>query len=95
MAQRKVARRPEVSRRPLHVLAVDDHADSRILIQTFLSLLGFTVYVAADGVEALRMAARIHPDIVFLDVWMPGMTGIEACARLRAECCPPPIPSTA
>jgi two-component system OmpR family response regulator len=76
----------------LRVLVADDHPDSRLLVQTFLSLLGFSVETACDGNEALKAAARFRPDVVFLDVWMPEMDGVEACLRLRHGPCPPPIP---
>ena len=76
----------------IRVLVADDHPDSRLLIHTFLSLLGFSVETACDGSEALTAAARFHPDIVFLDVWMPAMDGVEACIRMRGGPCPPPVP---
>ncbi len=68
---------------PLRVLVADDHDDSRLLIQTFLSLLGFVVRSVPDGREALREAPLFRPDVVFLDIWMPGMSGVETCMRLR------------
>jgi CheY-like chemotaxis protein len=77
---------------PLRVLVADDHPDSRLLIQTFLSLLGFVVQTAADGREAVALAEQFHPDVVFLDIWMPEMGGVEACQRLREGPCPRPIP---
>ena len=76
----------------LRVLVADDHDDSRLLIQTFLSLLGFVVRSVADGREAVREATAFRPDIVFLDIWMPGMSGVETCRRLRDGACPVPIP---
>jgi CheY-like chemotaxis protein len=80
------------SRHSLRVLVVDDHEDSRILVQTFLSLLGFAVRTASDGAEALRVAAQFLPDIVFLDIWLPHMNGNEACLRMREGPCPPGVP---
>ena len=76
----------------LRVLVADDHDDSRLLIQTFLSLLGFLVRTVADGREALREAPLFRPDVVFLDIWMPGMGGVETCQRLRNGPCPQPVP---
>ena len=76
----------------VRVLVVDDDADARLLLHTFLSLLGFSVCTAVNGREALSRAEQFNPDIVFLDIWMPEMDGIEACQRLRAGPCPPPIP---
>jgi CheY-like chemotaxis protein len=80
------------SDRPLRVLVADDHADSRLMIQTFLGLLGFMVRTVANGAEALVVATDFRPDVVFLDIWMPHMGGIDACQRLRAGPCPRPIP---
>lgn len=67
----------------VRVLLVDDD-------QTLLSLLGqflrdqeFEVHEALSGASALRLAYEIHPDIVLLDVMLPGMDGWEICARLR------------
>jgi CheY-like chemotaxis protein len=50
-----------------------------------LGPLGFTVFVALSGPESLEVAARCHPDLVLLDLTMPGMTGWEVAERLRAE----------
>jgi CheY-like chemotaxis protein len=77
---------------PIRVLVADDSADARLLFRTFLSLLGFQVCTAADGREAVTYAEHFKPDVVFLDLWMPEMDGIEACIRLRQGPCPPPVP---
>ena len=76
----------------IRVLIADDNSDARLLVHTFLSLLGFEVCTAADGQEAVTRAEQFKPDVVFLDLWMPMMDGIEACLRLREGPCPPPIP---
>jgi two-component system cell cycle response regulator len=81
----------EVSRRA-RVLVVDDDADARLLLHTFLSLLGFEVCTAMNGREAVTSAEQFTPDIVFLDVWMPDMDGVETCMRLRQGPCPHPVP---
>ncbi len=65
------------------ILVTDDHQDSRELLAAFLTLEGHSVRSAADGLEALRVCADFQPDIVFLDLCMPGMDGYEVCARLR------------
>jgi CheY-like chemotaxis protein len=77
---------------PVRVLIADDNADARLLVRTFLSLLGFEVCTAADGLEAVTRAEQFRPEVVFLDLWMPTMDGVEACNRLRTGACPPPIP---
>ena len=66
------------------VLIVDDDPFIRKLIATTLEdVAGFDLAEAGDGVEALEMAARLHPRLVFLDVDMPRLDGIGACRGLR------------
>lgn len=77
---------------PVRVLIADDNADARLLVHTFLSLLGFQVCTAADGFEAVSRAEQFKPDVVFLDLWMPGLDGVQACLRLREGPCPRPVP---
>ncbi len=64
---------------------VDDDRAHLDLVEQALSPLGFTVFLALNGEESLAMAARCHPDLVLLDLTMPGMPGWEVAARLRAE----------
>jgi signal transduction histidine kinase/CheY-like chemotaxis protein/purine-cytosine permease-like protein len=66
------------------VLVVDDDRAHLDLIEQVLGPLGFTVFVALSGPESLEIAARCHPDLVLLDLTMPGMTGWDVAARLRA-----------
>jgi two-component system response regulator MprA len=67
------------------ILVVDD--DPRIASSLRRALLyeGYEVETAADGVEGLARARELPPDLVILDVMMPGLDGIEVCRRLRAE----------
>jgi len=67
------------------VLVVDDDRAHLDMVEQALSPLGFTVFVALSGQESIDVAARCNPDLVLLDVTMPGMTGWEVAARLRAE----------
>lgn len=67
----------------LKLLFVDDDATLRELAHEFFAGAGFAVTLAANGTEAVRAAYRDRPDIVVLDVMMPGMDGWETCARLR------------
>ena len=68
------------------VLIVDDDEFIRKLIATTLEdVAEFELYEAADGLEALEVARRERPSLVFLDVDMPRLDGIEACRRLREE----------
>ena len=65
------------------VLVVDDEEYIRDLVRTALSFSGFDVSVAADGVSALNEIQRLRPDLVVLDVNMPGFDGFEVVRRLR------------
>jgi CheY-like chemotaxis protein len=68
------------------VLVVDDDPFIRKLIATTLEdVAEFELHEAADGLEAIEVARREQPTIVFLDVDMPGLDGIDACRRLREE----------
>jgi CheY-like chemotaxis protein len=68
------------------VLVVDDDPFVRKLIATTLEdVAEFELHEAADGIEALQVAAHHQPSLVFLDVDMPRLDGIETCRRMRAE----------
>jgi CheY-like chemotaxis protein len=68
------------------VLVVDDDPFIRKLVATTLEdVSGFELHEAADGVEALEVALREQPAIVFLDVDMPRMDGIDVCRRMRSD----------
>jgi CheY-like chemotaxis protein len=68
------------------ILIVDDDPFIRRLIVTTLEdVTALEVHEASDGVEALELARRERPALVFLDVDMPRLDGIEACRALRAE----------
>ena len=69
--------------RPL-VLVVDDEESYRQALSSGLGREGFTVELAADGHEALRLFHRLHPDLVLLDVMLPDQSGVELCQRMRA-----------
>jgi two-component system OmpR family response regulator len=68
-----------------HVLVVDDDDDIRDLVGTALRYAGFRTSVAIDGQDALARAAESAPDLIVLDVMMPGLDGFEVCRRLRAQ----------
>jgi signal transduction histidine kinase len=74
---------PAAPSRTRRVLVVDDNGDARDSIGEFLSILGFSVIVASDGREALRLASATPPDIAILDVGLPVMDGYALARRLR------------
>jgi len=67
-----------------HVLVAEDDEDIRLLIEIKLSQIGLSVESVGDGEAALNAARRSTPDLVLLDVRMPGVDGFEVCRRLRA-----------
>ena len=71
--------------RPVRVLVVDDEPLIVEMLTMGLSYEGFEVSVARTGHEALDQARAVNPDVVVLDIMLPGMDGIEVCRRLRAQ----------
>ena len=68
------------------ILIVDDDPFIRKLVSTTLEdVAGFQLHEAANGVEAVERAAEVQPQLVFLDIDMPRLNGIEACRRLRSD----------
>jgi two-component system, OmpR family, response regulator MprA len=65
------------------ILVVDDDPNILSVLGRGLRFEGYDVQLAADGVEALRLARVEPPDLVVLDVMLPGMDGLEVCQRLR------------
>lgn len=71
----------------IRVLVADDHAVMRDGLKSVLEAAGMHVVAqAGDGREAVRKAVDIGPDVVLLDIAMPGLNGIEAAAQLREKC---------
>jgi DNA-binding response OmpR family regulator len=68
-----------------HILIVDDNSGFVLAISEGLRLRGYTVSSASDGVEALQQAGKNAPDLVLLDIEMPGMNGFRFCQELRSN----------
>lgn len=65
------------------ILVVDDDEDNRTLVERILTRQEFNVITATNGREALQAVLRHSPDLVLLDIMMPGMDGFEVYRRLR------------
>jgi two-component system, cell cycle response regulator DivK len=76
--------RPAAGRAPL-VLIVDDYADSRQMYTKFLTFKGLQTTEAADGHAALQKAHELHPDVILMDLSLPGMDGWQATRELKAD----------
>jgi adenylate cyclase len=70
---------------PGHVLVVDDQDDNRALIVRYLSQAGHFVRQASNGEDALQSIAFAKPDVILMDVIMPGASGFEICRRLKDD----------
>jgi len=67
------------------LIADDDPMIRRLIAATLEDVAGYRLQCAANGLDAVELALRERPEIVFLDVDMPGCSGIEACRRLRSD----------
>ncbi|WP_437900599.1 ATP-binding protein [Sorangium sp. So ce124] len=82
-APSKNAEQPSPVARKLRVLIVEDNVDAASTLADALLALGQEVWIAGDGPRALRAAAEHRPDLVLLDIGLPGMDGYEVARRLR------------
>lgn len=69
----------------LKVLAVDDDRLHCRMVRDILETVGYEVIEAVDGAEGLEKAASLHPDVILLDLMMPGIDGYEVCRVLKAN----------
>ena len=70
---------------PLTILLVEDDEDNRAIYRTVLEHSGFNVVMAADGLEALRLAVETRPALVLMDITIPLLDGWEVTRRLKAD----------
>jgi two-component system cell cycle response regulator DivK len=67
------------------ILHVEDNPDNRMLIRDLLQFRGYRVVEVTDGGEAVAAAERERPDIILMDVQLPGISGLEAVRRIKAR----------
>ncbi|MDO8734886.1 MAG: response regulator [Elusimicrobiota bacterium] len=67
------------------ILAIDDDSTTLQLLDFFLTKHKYEVTIASNGVDGIKKAQEIMPDLILLDVMMPHMDGIEVCKKLRAD----------
>jgi CheY-like chemotaxis protein len=79
------ASQPAVSTAARRILLADDNRDALETLARLLQLGGHEIYKAMDGVQALEAATRVRPDLVLLDIGMPGMDGYEVARRIRSQ----------
>ena len=67
------------------ILIVDDEAQNLELMEAMLASAGHEIFLAHEGEEALRLARERRPDLILLDLMMPGLSGFEVCARVKTD----------
>ncbi|HEY6406497.1 MAG TPA: response regulator transcription factor [Ktedonobacteraceae bacterium] len=72
-----------MSKRGASILVVDDEREIVRALKRSLSAQGFTVLTASSGEEAVEVVSQQHPDLLLLDLLLPGMSGLEVCRRIR------------
>ena len=75
----------DMERAMFKVLIIEDNDDNRDILKQQLEYLGYEVVEAADGLEGLNQVAKEQPDLVIVDIMMPGIDGKEVARRLRAD----------
>ena len=75
----------EETNKKISILIADDDAAIRTMIQQFLTHEGYTVSVAPDGTEAVRLAQQTKPDLILTDIKMPKMDGYQVCQAIKSD----------
>lgn len=78
-----------------NILLVEDHEDNRNIYRTILEHYGFTVLLAGDGEEGIRLAAEGRPDLILLDIDIPVRDGLDVARHLKGNAATASIPIVA
>src|SRR2546430_16487488 len=68
----------------MKILIIEDEATIAQVLRLYLEQATYTVLTASDGISGLELHAREHPDLVILDLMLPGIDGMEVCRRIRS-----------
>src|SRR6266566_7832567 len=74
-----------MSKSGAHILVVDDEIEIVRALRRTLTAHGYRVFTASSGEEAVEVTSKRRPDLLLLDLLLPGMSGLEVCRRVRAE----------
>jgi CheY-like chemotaxis protein len=69
----------------MRVLIVEDHLENRVTLEKLLTLYGYEVSTAADGLTGFEAIATLKPDVALVDIGLPGIDGYEVARRVRSE----------
>jgi CheY-like chemotaxis protein len=78
-----MTKRPDALRRPARILIVDDERQNRTLLEVMLEPEGYVLETATNGEEALTKVGSFAPDLVLLDIMMPGLNGYVVTSRIK------------
>ncbi len=70
---------------PIKILIVEDHRDAREILKIQIQVIGYEVVEATNGEEALEKALAEQPDLIIMDIGLPGINGVEATTRLKGD----------
>lgn len=70
---------------PRKILIIEDNANNRLLLSDILSFHGYEIALAADGQEGVTLARELMPDLILMDIQMPGMNGLTAAGILKGD----------
>jgi CheY-like chemotaxis protein len=76
----------------MRILLVDDYPDALEMWDLYLRMAGYEVFTAETGPRALELAEQVRPDVIVMDLELPGMTGLEAARHLRSRAVTAAIP---